>query len=85
MLDLTVEIYGLDRQACYVVGDRWTDMLAGINAGMNIILVTAGCGREALEQNAGRWDTGKASHISPSLSDAAGWIVLQKGCEKLNQ
>lgn len=79
MLDLAVERYGLDRHACYVIGDRWTDMLAGINAGMNVILVTTGCGQEALEQYADHWDVGKAAHISLGLADAAAWIVSQKG------
>ena len=79
MLDLAVESYGLGRHACYVVGDRWTDMLAGTNAGINVILVTTECWQEALEQYADHWDTGKAAHVSPSLADAAAWIVSQKG------
>lgn len=79
MLDVAAEKYDLDRKACYVVGDRCTDMLAGVNAGMNVILVTTGCGRETLEEYADRWDAGKAALISPAFPDAAAWIVSQKG------
>lgn len=79
MLDLAMEKYDLDRQACYVVGDRWTDMLAGINAGMNTILVMTGCGHEALNEYTNRWDTGKAVLVSPGLPEACAWIISQTG------
>ena len=78
MLDQAVERFDLDRQLCYVVGDRWTDMVAGSNAGMNVILVMTGCGQEALDEHGDRWEAGRASHISPGLSEAAEWIISKK-------
>jgi histidinol-phosphate phosphatase family protein len=43
--------YNLDLKKCAVIGDRWSDMLAGHNAGTKKILVMTGAGKDALEIN----------------------------------
>jgi histidinol-phosphate phosphatase family protein len=40
--------YNIDLKKCAVIGDRWSDMLAGNNAGTKKILVMTGTGNEAL-------------------------------------
>jgi histidinol-phosphate phosphatase family protein len=37
-----VEKYGLDRRFCYMVGDKSSDLLAGINAGVKTVFVHTG-------------------------------------------
>lgn len=74
MITTMIEKYNLVKKECYVIGDRWSDMLAGINAGINVILVLTGAGKEAIDEFKDEWDINKASYITKDLLDAAEWI-----------
>lgn len=75
MLEMMIKKYALDPSECYVIGDRWSDMLAGINAKMNVALVTTGYGNEALEKFADKWDVSKAFCIASDIFEAAKIII----------
>ncbi len=75
LIEKMAEQYHLEVSKCYVIGDRWSDMLAGIRAGLQPILVKTGAGKDALEIDAGKWDTQKAVYLAENLLDAADWIV----------
>ncbi len=75
MLETMITKYGLNRTECYVIGDRWSDMLAGINAKMKIVLVKTGCGNDSLIKHSDKWDVRKASYIATNLSEAVKWII----------
>lgn len=40
--------HNLNKKTCVVIGDRWSDMLAAHQEGMQAILVKTGVGDEAL-------------------------------------
>ena len=70
--------HGLDLQASFLVGDRMTDIVAGVACGCRGVLVT--CGRHAdptivtvdpLDPHC------RADHICPDLAAAADWILKQ--------
>ena len=45
MLKIAMEKYGCKREECLMVGDRlYTDIAAGVNAGMNTVFVLSGEG-----------------------------------------
>jgi HAD superfamily hydrolase (TIGR01662 family) len=78
MIDQMVEKYHLERSDCFVVGDRWSDMLAGANAGMGVILVKTGAGNESQGLHSDKWNPDKAEYIADNLLDAAQWIVSHR-------
>ena len=74
MINRTVEKLQLNKSDCFVIGDRWSDMLAGISAGSNVILVKTGAGKASLNQYKDKWDVGKACYIASDVCDAIDWI-----------
>jgi D-glycero-D-manno-heptose 1,7-bisphosphate phosphatase len=64
--------YGLDLARCFVVGDRPSDIQAGINAGVKTILVLTGVGQETLAKNEVHPD-----HVATEIDKAADWILTQ--------
>lgn len=60
--------YQLDLQKCVVVGDRWTDMEAGLSVGARAILVRTGMGAEC-EHNE------QAEHYLPLVDAICDTIV----------
>lgn len=67
--------YHLNLSECFVIGDRWSDMVAGINAGTNVILVKTGAGNGKTGLHSNQWDPKKAAYIAKDLLDAAQWIL----------
>ena len=67
--------YNLDLRRCYMVGDRWTDMLAGGRMHMKLILVKTGRGDEALGVDRAKWADYEPEYIAEDLLDAANWII----------
>ncbi len=71
LLDAAAE-HGLDLSQCFMVGDRASDIQAGINAGVQTILVLTGVGHETLAKG-----EVKPSHVAADIGEAAAWIVKQ--------
>lgn len=67
--------YHLNLSQCYVIGDRWSDMVAGINAGANVILVKTGAGNGGMGLRSDKWDPDKAAYIAENLLDGVQWIL----------
>ncbi len=64
--------FGLDLTQCFMVGDRPSDIQAGINAGTRTVLVLTGVGRETRANAEARPD-----HVAADISAAAAWILAQ--------
>jgi D-glycero-D-manno-heptose 1,7-bisphosphate phosphatase len=69
LLDAARE-YGLDLSRCFMVGDRASDIQAGINAGVPTILVLTGVGRQTLAKG-----EVKPDHVAEDIGAAAAWIL----------
>ncbi len=69
LLDAARE-YGLDLSRCFMVGDRASDIQAGLNAGARTILVLTGAGRETLAKQ-----EVKPDHVAEDIGAAAAWIL----------
>jgi len=65
--------YGLDLSRCFMVGDRTSDIQAGVNAGVSTVLVLTGVGRETL----GKQEV-KPDHVAEDIGAAASWILKDK-------
>jgi len=74
MINKMVEKYSLEIEQSYVIGDRWSDMLAGISAGLKVILVLTGAGGEALNKYDYKQDADKVSLVTDNLLNATKWI-----------
>lgn len=70
--------YDLTLSECYMVGDRWSDMVAGGKMGMRLILVMTGRGDESLGVDREKWANYHAEYVAKDLLDAAQYIVRQK-------
>ncbi len=66
--------FGLELARCFMIGDRPSDIQAGINAGTKTVLVLTGVGRETLAKGEVSPD-----HLAENISDAADWILGQPG------
>ena len=64
--------FGLDMARCFMVGDRPSDIQAGINAGTKTILVMTGVGRETLAKG-----EAKPDHVADDIDAAVDWILRQ--------
>jgi D-glycero-D-manno-heptose 1,7-bisphosphate phosphatase len=71
LLDAARE-YRLDLSRCFMIGDRASDVQAGVNAGVVSILVLTGVGQETLAKQAARPD-----HVANDIAEAAAWILRQ--------
>lgn len=75
MINQLVIEYHLNISECYVIGDRWSDMVAGINAGIKVILVKTGAGSGKMGIYSDQWDSREAAYIAENLLDAVQWIL----------
>lgn len=75
MMEQMAKIHSLNLSECFVIGDRWSDMLAGIRAGAKPILVKTGAGMETLEKDSDKWDSRKAVYIANTILDACKCIT----------
>lgn len=69
LLDAAGE-YSLNLSRCFMVGDRESDIQAGINAGARTILVLTGAGRDMLAKQAVKPDV-----VAEDIRAAATWIL----------
>lgn len=69
LLDAARE-HRLDLSRCFMVGDRLTDIQAGINAGTRTILVLTGAGRDTLAKQ-----EVKPDFVAEDIQAAAIWIL----------
>lgn len=69
LLDAARE-YGLDLSRCFMIGDRASDLQAGVNAGARSVLVLTGAGRETLANQEAQPD-----HVANDIAEAAAWIL----------
>ena len=67
--------YHLDLCQCYMIGDRWTDMVAGGKMGMKLILVRTGRGCEALGPDRSKWREYQPEYVAQTLRRAADWLI----------
>lgn len=75
MLIKAAEEFGLNLNRCVVIGDRWTDILAGERAQTIKILVKTGSGQQALGELRHMWQDIKVDYIAENLLDAVNWIL----------
>lgn len=75
MIDQMAVKYGLNYSECFVIGDRWSDMVAGINAGTKVILVKTGAGNGQMGLYSDQWVPSRAAYIAKDLLDAVQWIL----------
>ena len=66
--------HGLCLSECYVIGDRWSDMVAGGKAGCKLILVRTGRGEEALTVDRDKWSEYAPLFVAENLWQAAQWL-----------
>jgi len=66
--------YKLNLSKCFVIGDRWSDMLAGYNAGCKKILVLTGAGNDALHKYRHKWPNTEPDFIARDFKDAVSYI-----------
>jgi len=71
LLDAARE-YGLDLASCYMVGDRASDIQAGMAAGTGTILVRTGAGRETQAKQETTPDI-----VAEDIGEAVTWILKQ--------
>ncbi|WML34030.1 HAD-IIIA family hydrolase [Clostridium sp. OS1-26] len=74
--------YNIDLKKCVVIGDRWSDMVAGDNAGTKKILVKTGAGTESLGKYRSKWSNVQPDYIAENVLDAVLWL-LSSSKEKL--
>ncbi|MEE0946736.1 MAG: HAD-IIIA family hydrolase [Acutalibacteraceae bacterium] len=74
LLERAKEKYNLDMSECFVIGDRWSDMLAGGKMGCSLILVLTGWGKDALTKDREKWREYEPSFVANNLLEAAEWL-----------
>ena len=62
--------FALDLDQCFMVGDRASDIQAGINAGTQTVLVLTGAGRETLAKG-----EVTPAHVAADIGAAVEWIL----------
>jgi D-glycero-D-manno-heptose 1,7-bisphosphate phosphatase len=72
LLDAARE-YRLDLSQCFMIGDRLSDIQAGVNAGTRTILVLTGAGRDTLAKGEVAPD-----FIAEDIGAAATWILKRE-------
>ncbi len=72
------EKYELCMNECYVIGDRWSDMLAGGRMGCKLILVKTGRGAEALDTDREKWAQYSPCYVAENLYEAAKWLCEEE-------
>lgn len=69
--------HGLDLTQCAVVGDRWTDIVAGAKVNATTILVRTGAGYDALHTYRDKWAHIEPNYIADNFEDATNWVLNQ--------
>jgi histidinol-phosphate phosphatase family protein len=84
MLEQISAKYNISLNDCFVIGDRWSDMIAGISVGCKVILVKTGAGKDAVTKYKDKWDIKRAEKIADDILDAVYCILSHdlKTCER---
>ena len=69
------EKYGMDFENTYMVGDRWSDMVAGGSVGCKLVPVMTCKGPETFGADREKWAEYEPVYVARDLLDAAKWIV----------
>ncbi|WP_459503621.1 HAD-IIIA family hydrolase [Bacillus sp. C1] len=77
MLLQAAEKHQLDLTKCIVIGDRWTDIVAGANVNATTILVQTGAGYDALHTYRDEWANIEPSYIAEHFQDAVNWLLAR--------
>ncbi len=77
MLLQAAKKHNLDLTKCIVIGDRWTDIVAGANVHAKTILVQTGAGYDALHTYREKWAHITPNYIAIDFEDAVTWILNQ--------
>ncbi|WP_243521895.1 HAD-IIIA family hydrolase [Bacillus pseudomycoides] len=77
MLLQAAKKHELDLTKCIVIGDRWTDIVAGANVHATTILVQTGAGYDALHTYRDKWADIEPDYIAENFSNAVNWILKQ--------
>lgn len=75
MLTQIPKKYNIPLSDCFVIGDRWSDMTAGIAGGCRVILVKTGAGKDSVTTYKDKWDINKAELIADDLLEAVLYIL----------
>lgn len=75
MLENISKKYNFSLSDCFVIGDRWSDMIAGLDAGCKVILVKTGAGNDAITKFKDKWDISKVERIVDDILDAVCFII----------
>ncbi|MDR2779339.1 MAG: HAD-IIIA family hydrolase [Puniceicoccales bacterium] len=67
-----IEQFDLQRENCYMVGDKESDIFAGLNAQINAVLITSNDGAKTFFS---KHPTCKNIKIFPSLFEFAKWLL----------
>ncbi|MBU3110591.1 HAD-IIIA family hydrolase [Clostridium lacusfryxellense] len=68
--------YYVNLSKCVVIGDRWSDMLAGDSAGAKTILVKTGAGMDSLGKDRDKWSNMEPNYIAEDILDAVLWLLV---------
>ncbi len=74
LLEQAQEKYQLNLSECYVIGDRWSDMVAGGKMGCRLILVMTGRGAESIGCDREKWAEYTPVYIADNFYEAAKWL-----------
>ncbi|PEB88535.1 hypothetical protein CN911_15575 [Bacillus thuringiensis] len=77
MLLKAAKKHRLDLTQCAVVGDRWTDIVAGAKVNATTILVRTGAGYDALHTYRDKWAHIEPNYIADNFEDATNWVLNQ--------
>lgn len=80
MLLKAAEENNLDLRKCFVIGDRWTDMVAAKEDGCKKVLVKTGAGAKELEkfnnnEYFGKWKEAYPDFIATDFNKVVRWIL----------
>lgn len=84
LIEQAREKHNLDLPRCYMVGDRWTDMLAGGRMHMKLVLVKSGRGNEALGKDRKKWAGYMPEYVANDLLDAINWILRREKTKRFH-
>lgn len=76
MLKKAAKKFSLDLKKCFVVGDKYSDIVLGHNAGAKSILVLTGYGKGQWEYESKKWKN-KPDYVARDLYKAVEWIIKE--------
>lgn len=74
LIEQAKEKYNLNCEECFVIGDRWSDMVVGGKMGCKLILVLTGRGNEAIGKDREKWKEYSPVFVAENLKRAVEWL-----------